>query len=559
METTMINNYQRYIFLFIAFILKVPVALSQEVDTIRINREINLGELKLSQQRIQLPNFSDKKTNQKPVEVPLSWNGKEEHQLTWTKINPREGEVFVNDSLNNNVIRVGAGSYGYTYLNLNLNKADQRLGVYLSHDAYAEGPVADIFSRKKSNNVKVWSRSRADSKLDLETHLAFSQLGTNYYGFEANQKIPSFRDQRLVYDIYNFYGKFGTNLPKSNFDFNASLDVSRISKFDEVSEITSNGSFYSKIKLKSNSFINISGEMILSEYKTQGLTLTRSFSRIRPFYTFSNYFVTVSAGAHFLQETTDGPEPANSSFYPQFLIDFSSLDYIHFFAGLGGDVQFNTFANYVRQNPWMASSILLKNSSQVGNLYAGIKGTNRTDKDKAGDIDFEFKIAYSEYTDLPIISNASSDPTQFVMSYVGGLKKVQVTTFSGNFDLQISRSIKSAVRFNYDNYDSLGDLEKAFHRPAWKVNWVGTILLGNKLSIIPTIEYMNGLYAWSPSAAKVVAMNEIFDLNCHVNFTFNQKVGLGLNLNNLLNRNFQRYLNYPSLGYNFGGVLTYSF
>ncbi|MHA8105042.1 hypothetical protein PPZ62_11620 [Aquirufa nivalisilvae] len=556
------NSYLLYLLLSFGFIFKAELAMSfvpQTADTIRINREVNLGELKLSHEKIKLPTFQDKKSNQKPIEVPLNWSSQEEHPLKWSKINPRDGEVFGLDSLNNNIIRVGAGSFGYTYLNLNLNKADQRLGFYLSHDAYAEGPVADIFSQKKLNNIKVWSRSRADSKLELETHVAYSQLGTNYYGFEPGQKIPSFRDQRLVYDTYNFFGKFGTNIPRSTFDFNASIDVSRISNLSGISELTSNGSFYSKIKLKSNSFINLSGEMILSEYKTPAMTLTRSFSRLRPFYTFSNYFVTVSAGAHFLQETSDGPEPAKTSFFPQFLIDFSSLDYIHFFAGLGGDVQFNTYANFVKQNPWVAPNILLKNSSQVGNLYAGIKGTNRTDKDKAGDIDFELKIAYSEYTDLPIITNSTIDPTQFVLSYVGGLKKVQVTTFSGNFDLQVSRSIKSAVRFNYDSYESLGDLEKAFHRPAWKVNWNGTILLGNKLSVIPTIEYINGLYAWSPTELKVKAMDEIFDLNCHINFNFNEKVALGVNLNNLLNRNFQRYLNYPSLGYNFGGVLTYSF
>jgi len=112
------NSYLLYLLLSFGFIFKAELAMSfvpQTADTIRINREVNLGELKLSQEKIKLPTFQDKKSNQKPIEVPLNWSSQEEHPLKWSKINPRDGEVFGLDSLNNNIIRVGAGSFGYTY------------------------------------------------------------------------------------------------------------------------------------------------------------------------------------------------------------------------------------------------------------------------------------------------------------------------------------------------------------------------------------------------------------------------------------------------------------
>ena len=70
------------------------------------------------------------------------------------------------------------------------------------------------------------------------------------------------------------------------------------------------------------------------------------------------------------------------SLFPHINFSYKYLNWIDIFWGIGGDVQFNTYTNFLKQNYWIGKDIPLKNTSQVGNLYIGFKGTNKLDYEK---------------------------------------------------------------------------------------------------------------------------------------------------------------------------------
>jgi outer membrane cobalamin receptor len=70
---------------------------------------------------------------------------------------------------------------------------------------------------------------------------------------------------------------------------------------------------------------------------------------------------------------------------------------------------------------------------------------------------------------------------------------------------------------------------------------------------------MSGLYGWNHKERKSIKLEDILDLNLKVNYLITKKFNAFVSTNNLLGKNYQRYLNYQSLGLNYTVGLAYSF
>jgi hypothetical protein len=67
-----------------------------------------------------------------------------------------------------NALKIGGGNYGRTLLNFNVGfapKENSFLGIYLNHDGNLTGPIAEEFSARNENQVKVLSRYFGEKNL----------------------------------------------------------------------------------------------------------------------------------------------------------------------------------------------------------------------------------------------------------------------------------------------------------------------------------------------------------------------------------------------------------
>jgi hypothetical protein len=251
---------------------------------------------------------------------------------------------------------------------------------------------------------------------------------------------------------------------------------------------------------------------------------------------------------------SDEPSVEKTSVFPMLQMDFGASDYIHLFGGVGGDVRFNSYQSYLKQNAWMRTQSQLKNTNQVGHVYGGIKGIGGNKV-----IDFEAQYDYAEYSDLPFYVNAVSAPNKFDVQYRGGLEKVQVTTYSANLNFNFTSQFTSSFKFNHVIYEQLGVKFNAPHIPATTLSWINSWRVSPKILIAPDVYWMQSLYALEPVKNQLIQMDDILDVNLKINYFIKRNLNIGLSGNNLLGKNYQKYYQYQVQGLNATLSLAYSF
>lgn len=484
------------------------------------------------------------------------WEGLNLPTLTNNILGPRDGDELTSayGSKFKNVIKAGVGNYGHTLLNAHFGitpSENQFRGIYISHDANRKGPNLSTNSARNDNEIKVYSKTFTNNYL-LNGSIDYKRTSANFYGRKDFVNIPNDEYLNINYDRFNYIGSISNAKKDAKVDYIATSGLTFITSNKLDKEWVWDSKIQGVMKLNENLFAYFNGDMLLSEYTSIGNN-RRQLYRVKPSFLFKNNRVSVHAGINVVNEKDRIEGENQTSLFPVVKVDFKPTDFLHVFAGLGGDTYFNTFNATVRQNPWLARNIQLKNTQQTANIFGGLKGSNERN------IDFELKVDYSEFSNLNFFVNSTADSSKFELAYAGGQKKVQVLNFSGQFNFQHNERLLSVLKFDYNNYSNLGELEKAYGRPLLSISYTNSITFKDKIIISPDIYYMNGLYGWNPKENKSVKLEDILDLNLKVNYLITKKFNAFVSTNNLLGKNYQRYLNYQSLGLNYTVGLAYSF
>ena len=488
--------------------------------------------------------------------VERRWEGLNLPTLTNTILSPRDGDELTSayESKFQNVVKVGVGNYGHTLLNAHFGfnpSENQFRGIYVSHDANRKGPNLSTNSARNDNEIKLYSKTFTNNYL-LNGSIDYKRSSASFYGRKDFVNIPNDDFLNINYDKFNYNGSISNAKKDAKIDYIAKSGLTFITSNKLDKEWVWESKIQTVMKLNENLFAYFNGDMTLSEYTSLGNN-RRQLYRVKPSFLFKNNRVSVHAGINVVNEKDRIEGENQTSLFPVVKVDFKPTDFLHIFAGLGGDTYFNTYDATIRQNPWLARNIQLKNTQQTANIFGGFKGTNERN------IDFEVKVDYSEFSNLNFFTNTLADSSKFELIYTGGQKKVQVLNVSGQFNYQINERFLSVFKFDYNSYSNLGELEKPFGRPMLNVSFTNSITFKDKIIISPDVYYMNGLYGWNAIERKSIKLDDILDLNLKVNYLVTKKFNAYVSTNNLLGKNYQRYLNYQTLGLNYTVGLAYSF
>jgi hypothetical protein len=137
-----------------------------------------------------------------------------------------------------------------------------------------------------------------------------------------------------------------------------------------------------------------------------------------------------------------------------------------------------------------------------------------------------------------------------------------VLGFEGEINVRVSETINLGGRFNIQEY-TLAAEERAWFLPKTQLTSYARINIGEKI-------FINGEELFSgESSAKVLnsgssnytinTLPAFVDLSGAAEYRIDRKFGIYIRANNLLGKDYQRYLHYPRLGLNVIGGLNYSF
>lgn len=454
---------------------------------------------------------------------------------------------------NSNIAKFGLGNYGRTLFNFNTGyapKENKFLGLYVNHDANQSGAVLNEFSGRSENEVRFSSRSFG-KKVFWDSRVSYKENTSAFYGMADIPKYYTIRDIQLVNNRFLVSGNFSNSDKEGKSDYSGTSSYSFFTNQRKETEWLSQSKFQYSTNFTPNLIGQLDADIILSELH-QASSVSRQFYRLKPNIQFSGARIALQVGLNIINSSDGAATKSQGSVFPQILIDYAPSDIFHLFGGLGGDVQFNSLANFSGDLPWLMANIKILNTNQVGNLYGGIKGT--TEKY----VDFELKYSYSEFSDLPFFVNSSLQNGAFDVLYMGDEKKVKVVNLTGHFNFKMAEGISTGIKFDAASYDNL-PVEKAFHRPNFIASWTNSIRLSNKLLLSPDVYVIKGLFARDIKNQKAIALEDILDLNVKLHYQLNPNTSFHVQGNNLTGKSYQRYLNYAVQGLNFNAGFGYSF
>ena len=456
-----------------------------------------------------------------------------------------------------NALELGVGTYGRTLFNFKLgqsSKENKFLGVYVQHDANQFGAIRNDFSGRSENQARIESRSLGRVNY-YEGSFGVNQRVNYYYGLGDFASFVKPTDIQVIYNRFNAQGKVSSTRKNELSDYYAKFDANLFANTAGMSEMVMEGKVHYVRKSTDKLRFILDLDYTRANYQTQVGTamLERGLYRINPSLAYKSSRLSLSAGLLLVTDQEGAQGTSKSSIYPHVQLEVNASDFIHVFGGLGGDVQFNSLRDFTAQNPWMRLPTSFKNTNQVANVFAGIKGVGNKF------IDFEAKYVYSEYADLPIFVNAVTDQSKFDVLYIGGIEKIALSQFIAQVNVHVNKSFVSNFKIEKSIYQQVGKAFYASHRPGLILSWTNSWYLSDRIMISPDLYMIKELYSFDPIRSVTTPMEDIVDVNMKISYFIKRNMNIGLTGNNLIGKTYQRFNQYQLQGTSATLSFAYSF
>jgi hypothetical protein len=546
-------NKSKYILrlLFAITIFAAPISSFSQIgdETIVIenqNKKLDLPPANRNFEKINIEAPVQEHTPQ--VYNPQDVNLTIPNLVTKIKVNTMSADAL--PKLYGNYVKAGFGNYTTPYLEgfFNSKRSDQfTYGGHFLHYSSQNGPVAKKFSSVSNNRIDLYGKYFTD-KVVLKAGINYARDRYNFYG---TSRQPSDRDSiKQIYNIFSLTAGFESLSKTSKFiyDYNGGFYSLHSFKGGDETEFMGTGAI--RYQLSDEMYIGSSSLLSFSKRKDSS-SLGRSFYQIKPYF---NYILkdqfNVKAGLNFAY--TNDTVGNKFHVYPSINVDYVVVkDKLTAFAGIDGEMQRNNLRTFVNQNPYLKQDVVLLHTNKAFELYAGGKGF------LMGNLSYKGRIAYQNYKNLYFFNNSRSDTSRFEILY--SKTSTSVVNVTGDVGYELSERLRLGVVANYYKYSVGTDSLKAWHRPSFTTSFLGTYNLQKKIYFNLDIYYISGLRGKNYQTGREVKLPDIVDLNFKVDYRFSNMFSTFIEFNNILSKNYQRYLYYPVKGFNVLVGLTYSF
>jgi hypothetical protein len=453
----------------------------------------------------------------------------------------------------NNIVRAGFGNYAHTFLEAHVGipmGEDNYHGIYVKHNNFRLGPVGANYSGSSQNLIKVHSRTSFDA-VKLEGALGWERRGFDFYGFTP--KNYDFPESQIFnsWNKFNFIGAVSNNSKDSKVDYQLKSNLSYLFTHLKANELVWKGSLNGVFTITDELTAGLEGNIVLAQ-RQDSLTLYRNLYKLKPTFQYKNDKFTITAGLNVINDREKNTFN-NSYIYPIVKLDAQVIQGVKIFVGYEGDVYANNLTSFLLENTWLGRFTELRNTRKTADFYAGGKASLQNG------LDLEAKISYANYKDFYVFNNSRTDSTRFEALYSDDSTTVKVTNFMAQVSYQIPEMFRSNLKFDVNVFSGLGNLKTAWHRPTFSATWNNTFTIQQKLLVSSDLYFLAGIKGKNFVTDKEVKLDPIIDLNFKFTYLLSDHFNVFVSANNVFNKNYQRYLYYPTQGVNFLGGLSYSF
>lgn len=238
--------------------------------------------------------------------------------------------------------------------------------------------------------------------------------------------------------------------------------------------------------------------------------------------------------------------------FPNLLADIGTEDKrFTFQAGWSGYLRKTSYQYLAGENPWLWLPDQLRNT-WIEERFAGFKGT-------VGDhFSYAAKVGFNRLNNQPLFINdttAAGDGKSFKVVYED---KMNVLNLGGELGYTIGEKFSLITGLQFNQFTGFTSQAKAWGMIPLELK------AAMRLQVIRDLWLKTDLFAWR--GAQYLQKNNTperlkgaVDLNAGLEFRITQNLNLWAQFNNLFNREYQRWNQYPVYGFNFVGGIVFSF
>ena len=449
---------------------------------------------------------------------------------------------------NSSYIKAGFGSLRTPFIQAGISFGDGKtagLNIFAKHVG-SDGKRE--FQKFTNTDIKLAGFFKSGNNLEWDARIGMNQSKAYKYGYEP---------QTLLFDIDSLKQNFQTiaariavhNINKTEFGLTYWPEV-RIDVFNDNHQNS-----------ESNTVLHLPLQKTIGKEFAVNLGVTFDLTRLSPNNktTLNNTMYYLSPSVLYKTAKVNAqagirPSWDNKTFkmFPNILADITTYDKrFTFQAGWTGYIRKTTFQYLASQNPWLWIPATFKNT-WIEERFAGFKGS-------VGDhFSYAAKVAFNKLTNQPLFVNDYTPGLGGKSFRVVNERQIKVTNFGGELGFAIHEKLSVITGLTFNQYSGLKDNEDAW----------GLIPLELKtalrLQIIKDLWLKTDLFAWSGprylkqdgSSGKLSGAK---DLNAGLEFRITKNINLWTQFNNIFNKEYQRWNQYPVYGFNFVGGIVFSF
>ena len=246
-------------------------------------------------------------------------------------------------------------------------------------------------------------------------------------------------------------------------------------------------------------------------------------------------------------------ENGKYAMYPEIIFKRKLADTIYTLnAGWNTQLINNQYANLVSVNPWLQkpSEMMITKKDQK---FIGF------DIDYAKGIHYGFNLSLNEYKNLPLFTKLMGTNRQ-----INGLQyksifesKASTIELDAYFKLQISNHFIFSNNTHYIQFNSLADNDKPWGILPLEFNNLFSWKANDKLTLEAAANYFSGASFMGEQNVSFDANNALV-ISANVNYTLTPQIKAWIKGDNLLDKPYTRWAEYPSLGVQLIAGIVYS-
>lgn len=472
----------------------------------------------------------------------------------------------------NNYATFGGGNYGTFNAELFVNQelgANDYVGGMFRHLS-SQGGIKDVELDDSFYDTSIdFTYGVRQNNLSWNIDLGYQNQIYNWYGLPmgfGGSLAPN--DRENLIDGINPQQSYNNIYLGSKISLNESILKEASAKFNHFSDAF--GSSENRFYVKPSFEFNISDKVIKTNVIVDyvGGSFEKNYSNTNSIkYGFANFGIapsfamqeddwTLNIGLGLFYSSDAENNDNKFLVYPQINASFKVVgDLMIFYAGAEGNLEQNTYSDFVNENHFLSPTLNIKPTDKQYDVFAGLKGklTNT--------VSYNIRASYVNERGKALFKSNDYDEDNTNENYAFGnslqvvYDDTKTVSFYGELKADISEDVTFGIDGTFSSYTNKFQAE-AWNLPAIKLNanidfnitekWYAgakVFFVGERKDQKLNTDLVN---VTIPSP---ITLDSYFDVNAHVGFKYSDRLTAFLRANNITNKAYQKWLDYPVQGF----------